>query len=96
MNKKTAILDLTGCDDINELHKRIKSSLDFPEYYGENLDAFWDCINRDCDIDFVTVMGVESVSQSLRSTVKQILEMFEENKKEWKNTVCPFDYKVVS
>ncbi len=96
MNKKTAILDLTGCKDITELHKRIKSSLDFPEYYGENLDAFWDCINRDCDVDFVVVIGVASVSQSLKSTVKQILEMLDANKEEWKNTDCPFDYEVVS
>ncbi len=96
MNKRTAILDLTDCDSYTDLHQRIKKDLGFPEYYGENLDAFWDSLSCDCEKDFVTVIGANSVSEDLKPTVKQIIEMLEENKEAWKNSSCPFDYEVIS
>lgn len=36
-------LDLTDIISIAELHPRIKAAMQFPDYYGENWDAFWDC-----------------------------------------------------
>ncbi len=96
MNMKQAVLDLTGCDDLNDLHKRIKTSLDFPEYYGENLDAFWDLINCDCEVEFVTVIGSESVSEDLKPIIQTIIAMFEKNKIDWADSNCPFDYQVIS
>ena len=27
-----------------EFHQLIKKELDLPDYYGENLDALWDCL----------------------------------------------------
>ena len=92
---KIVELDLTGCKYWDELHERIKVALDFPDYYGKNLSAFWDCINRDCDVNFVTIKGVENIADDLKPTVKSILEMFEKNKKSWENTECPFDYEIV-
>ena len=74
---KIATLDVTGCQYLDELHKRIKDALDFPDYYGKNLDAFWDCINRDCDVDFVTIKGCADVAVELKSTVEKILALFE-------------------
>ena len=92
---KKAILDLTGCADLFDMHERIRVSLDFPDHYGENLDAFWDCLNRDCDVDFVTVIGSDSVAEDLKPTVKRILEMLEENKLDWAD-YSPFDYEIIS
>ncbi|MBE6562616.1 MAG: hypothetical protein E7660_02645 [Ruminococcaceae bacterium] len=93
---KKAVLDLTGCKYWHELHKRIKKTLEFPDYYGENLDAFWDCINRDCDVDFLTVVGSSTVASELKPTVDSILGMLEENKQFWKDTECPFNYEILS
>ena len=44
MEQRTIILDITNCKDLNDLHKRIKTDFNFPDFYGENWDAFWDCI----------------------------------------------------
>ena len=34
-------------DDLKENpHKYIKEALDFPDYYGENLDALFDCLTE--------------------------------------------------
>lgn len=93
---KRAVLDFSGCQYLNELHERIQVALEFPDYYGENLDAFWDCINRDCDVDFVTIKGCADIAAELKSTVEKILTLFEKNKQYWANSDCPFDYEVVS
>ena len=93
---KLATLDFSGCQSLRELHERIQDALDFPDYYGENLDAFWDCLNTDCDVDFVTIVGSSTVAKELQPTMQEILAMFEENKQYWANSDCPFDYEVVS
>ncbi|MBQ2676862.1 MAG: barstar family protein [Clostridia bacterium] len=96
MNKKTAILDLTGCKYLGELHQRIKSALDFPEYYGGNWDGLWDCLNRDCDVNIVTIKGSTKVAEELKSSVITMIEIFDENKQYWANTDYPFDYEIIS
>ena len=35
-------LDLTECETIGTLHRQIKQTFRFPDYYGENWDAFID------------------------------------------------------
>jgi ribonuclease inhibitor len=37
-------LDLTGIYDEETLHEYLSKMLSFPEYYGRNFDACWDCI----------------------------------------------------
>ena len=39
MEKKTYIIDFTNIEYYSEVHSVIKSSLDFPDYYGCNWDA---------------------------------------------------------
>ena len=41
-----------GCADKKELHARLAAALDFPDWYGHNLDALMDCLT---DLDEVTV-----------------------------------------
>ena len=37
-------IDFTDVQYYIEMHLIIREALDFPDYYGCNLDAFWDCI----------------------------------------------------
>ena len=37
-------IDCGGCADKKELHARIAAALDFPDWYGHNLDALMDCL----------------------------------------------------
>ena len=95
MIEKTAVLNLTDCKYWDELHERIKIALDFPDYYGKNWDAFWDCINRECDIDFLTIKSTSKVTNDLKPAIKILKELLEENKKYWADSDCPFDYEII-
>ena len=43
---KEIILDGKKINTKEELHKFFKNELDFPNYYGMNLNAFWDCLTE--------------------------------------------------
>ena len=87
-----ATLDLSGCKDLRDLHTRIRDSLDFPDYYGKNWPAFWDCINRDCEYNFITVTGESKVASILKPSVEKMNELLEENKVYWHGY---FDYEII-
>lgn len=95
MDKKTATLDLTDCKYLGEMHQRIKKALNFPNYYGENWDAFWDCINADSDVDFITVIGINTLSKELKKEAEIMISLLEDNKKYWADVEPPFEYEIV-
>lgn len=39
-----AAIDLAGARDKNAFLKAVANALDFPEYFGHNWDAFYDCL----------------------------------------------------
>ena len=41
---KEIILDGKKFIDSQTTHEILKNVFEFPDYYGENLNAFWDCI----------------------------------------------------
>ena len=41
---KTVTLALARMQSIRQLHKYLRAELELPDYYGENLDALYDCL----------------------------------------------------
>ncbi|QLG91469.1 barstar family protein [Pseudomonas yamanorum] len=37
-------IDLSPINDSNQLHSTLRNALSFPDWYGQNWDAFWDAI----------------------------------------------------
>ena len=91
---KKAVIDLTDCKYIMDLHERIRVGMNFPDWYGKNWDAFWDMINRETDCEFVTVKGCNTVARELKKEIEIMEELFEENKQYWKDR-CPFNYEFI-
>lgn len=47
---KTIILDNSKFTSIEELHAELKFKFNLPDYYGNNLDALWDCLTTDIEL----------------------------------------------
>ena len=78
--KKTVTLDLTGCQSLGEIHQRIKKTFDFPDFYGQNWDAFWDLLRTECDANKIEVLGEDTVSKELEPSIEMINEILQELK----------------
>ncbi|MBQ8575417.1 MAG: barstar family protein [Clostridia bacterium] len=98
--KKTIILDLTGCETWGELHKRIRVAFDFPEWYGENWDAFWDLLRSECDADEVVIKGENTLNNQIYTEIKTMYNMLDMNVSEHEKyrklyaDVKPFTYRI--
>ena len=100
--KKVITLDLTDCKYLGELHERIRAAFDFPEWYGANLDAFWDLLSRESDADEVIIKGVKTMSGDLIDYMNKLYDIFDRNVIKWKNyseiydDIKPFSYRIES
>lgn len=102
MEKKVITLDLTGCKYLGELHERIWAAFDFPEWYGENWDAFWDLLWSECDADEVVIVGEKTLSEEFNSQLKDMHEMLDDLVKKRDDDsniyddIKPFSYRIES
>ena len=74
------LLDAIRLQSKEEAHKYLREALNFPEYYGENLDALHDCLTEldDLQVEFV---NAEKVSGSYFSKVLNVFrDSAEENR----------------
>lgn len=82
MYSKTSQINLTGIDDEKSLHKYLSRTLDFPNYYGANWDAFWDCIvgyaGSQSLPDTLRVNGFEDFQKHMPEAAKQLEECLKE------------------
>ena len=93
---KVIALDFCGCKYLGEFHKRIKEAFDFPDFYGENWDAFWDLLRTECDADRVEITGEETLSKKFDwhiKTLHKILQDFKENCEKYGDR---FDFQILS
>ncbi len=100
--KKIITLDLTDCKYLGELHERIRVAFDFPEWYGANLDAFWDLLRSECDADEVIIKGVKTKPVELIGYMDKLYIIFDRNVAKWDeyskiyDDVNPFSYRIES
>lgn len=75
---KTIVLDFSECKYIGEIHKILKDGFDFPNYYGENLSALWDCLRYyDFDEDIkISVVGTSKTPKELHEYIGKMLNIF--------------------
>ncbi len=85
-NVITATIDFTNCKTVVEVHQIIQKILDFPEYYGKNLDALWDCLTKypyqPNDITIVFKPD-DSMHQEMLSYIRKIIDIFMEVQKKY-------------
>ncbi len=72
-------LDLTGCKYLDEMHERIRTAFNFPEWYGKNWDAFWDLIWSECDADKVIIKGENTLPDDFKDSLSKMHEVLDDN-----------------
>ncbi len=75
--KEIIEVDFSGCKYLGEIHKALKQQLDFPDYYGENLSALWDCLRYYSFEDTkIIVKGISELPSELKEYMNNILDVF--------------------
>lgn len=68
------IINCENLQNRKQAHEYLAQMLDFPEYYGKNLDALFDCLTElnDCTI---VLTGEEALSEnSYGAKVRKVME----------------------
>ena len=72
MKEKKYIVDFTEVKNYWEVHAVLKESLEFPDYYGCNWDAFWDM--------HIEIIGYENIRKRFENSANMIVEILKEFK----------------
>ena len=81
MTFKKYTLDFTNVKYFLEVHYIIKTSLDFPDYYGCNWDDFWDCLtDMYGDPIHIEIIGLDVIEKKFDNTANMITETLKEFK----------------
>ena len=79
--KELYTLDFSKVNYINEVHQIIKDELDFPDHYGMNWSAFWDCLTDMVgDPIHIEIVGMETVQRKFPRHAKIMLETLKDLK----------------
>ena len=76
MSKEKYTIDFTNVKCFLEMHKIIQKSLEFPDYYGCNWDAFWDCLtDMYGDPIHIEIIGLEVIERKFGDSAKKMIEI---------------------
>ena len=79
--KEKYTIDFTKVNHYLEMHFVIRQALDFPDYYGCNWDAFWDCltdmVGRPINIE---IIGLDVIERKFDNAAKMMIDMLREFK----------------
>ena len=72
-------VNFSGCKHLGEIHKTLKKQLDFPDCYGENLSALWDCLRYySFENTKIIIKGINDLPIELKEYMNNIFEIFDE------------------
>ena len=57
-------------------HAYLKRKLALPGYYGNNLDALWDCLSTDFSPKVITIRHPEAIIKNLGSYGEALIQVF--------------------
>ena len=74
--KEVYTIDFTNVKNYLEMHFVIREALDWPEYYGCNWDAFWDCLtDMYGEPIHIEIIGLEVIERNFGDAAKKMIEI---------------------
>lgn len=73
--------------DRTSTHAYLKEKLALPDYYGENLDALWDCLVSDSSVRQISLYNTAALIENLGSYGEAIINLLEQAAEENQNIV---------
>ena len=79
--KEQYIIDFSDVEYYLDMHKVIQEALDLPDYYGQNWDAFWDCMTDMAGRPVrIEIKGLDVIKRKFQGEEKTLLEILKEFK----------------
>ncbi|MDO4794001.1 MAG: barstar family protein [Filifactor alocis] len=75
-------LDGKKMNTAENTHLYLRVKLDLPYYYGDNLDALWDCLSEISDISLITLENSTVLKKQLGNYADSLIRIFEDYKQE--------------
>ena len=79
---KTAFLSPKEIRDKAALHASLARQLDFPDWYGGNLDALYDLLSATSERTTVVLLGSKGLSRQLGPDLDRLLTVLEDLRRE--------------
>ena len=81
MSEWKYIVDFSKVNYYLEMHAVIEKSLEFPDYYGCNWDAFWDCLtDMYGDSIYIKIIGIEVIERKFGDAADKMIGILKEFK----------------
>ena len=72
------ILDGNKISTKDELHKLLEATFDFPEWYGGNLDALYDCLTDLMEEVDIIIQNADTFHQKLGDYADRVLRVLQD------------------
>lgn len=70
---KQFVLDFSKCTSIGEIYAVIKRELELPEWFGDNLSAFWDGLTGMIEVPAVIVFYKHTQNKNLLDYIEKLI-----------------------
>lgn len=73
---KIVTVDCTAIKTAEQFHNSLAQALEFPDWYGHNLDALYDCLTEICEETQLILTNWHSLEYALKDYSGKILYVF--------------------
>lgn len=71
-------LDFDGITDKRQLHQYLREELSLPDYYGDNLDALYDCLTSSNAITEISIQNMQYLQNALGKYAQILIEVLQD------------------
>ena len=90
--KDAKVLDLSAVTSKSDLHEKVKNFFGFPDYYGGNLDALYDCLTDISEKTNVTIILPERWPKENDEYIRVVIKVFDDAASDNSNLMILFAY----